>query len=43
VSFVGSVAWYYQEQLNLILQMLGYQVGTILKSPLDGLVLYHLN
>lgn len=41
VSFVGSVAWYYQEQLNLILQMQGYQVGVILKSPLDGLVNYH--
>lgn len=42
VSFVGSIAWYYQEQLNMILQMLGYQVGTILKSPLDGLTLYHM-
>ena len=41
VSFVGSIAWYYQEQLKLILQMQGYQVGTIMQSPLQGLVAYH--
>ena len=41
LSFVGSIAFYYQEQLQLIVQMLGYQVGTILKSPLEGLVAYH--
>lgn len=41
VSFVGSVAWYYKEQLSLVLQTLGYRLGTILKSPLDGLVAYH--
>ena len=43
VSFVGSIAWYYQEQLKLILQMQGYQVGTIMQSPLQGLVAYHSN
>ena len=41
VSFVGSIAWYYQDQLKLILQMLGYQVGVIMKNPIDGLVAYH--
>lgn len=41
VSFVGSIAWYYQTQLSLVLQTLGYHVGTILKSPLEGLVTYH--
>ena len=43
VSFVGSIAWYYQDQLKLVLQMLGYQVGTIMQSPLQGLVEYHKN
>ena len=43
VSFVGSIAWYYQEQLTLILQMLGYQVGVIMQSPLQGLITYHQN
>ena len=41
VSFVGSIAWYYKEQLQLILQMQGYEVGTIMQSPLEGLVEYH--
>lgn len=41
VSFVGSIAWHYQEQLSLILQMQGYQVGTIMQSPLQGLIAYH--
>ena len=41
VSFVGSIAWYYQEQLNLVLQAFGYRVGIILKSPMEGLVAYH--
>lgn len=43
VSFVGSIAWYYKEQLQLILQMQGYQVGIIMQSPLQGLVDYHEN
>ena len=41
LSFVGSIAYYYQEQLQLIVQMQGYHMGTILKSPLQGLVEYH--
>ena len=41
LSFVGSIAFYYQEQLQLIVQVLGYPMGTILKSPLQGLVAYH--
>ena len=41
LSFVGSIAYYYQEQLQLIVQMLDYEMGTILKSPLQGLVAYH--
>ena len=43
VSFVGSIAWYYKNQLSLILQMQGYQVGTIMQSPLQGLISYHQN
>ena len=41
VSFVGSVAWYYQDQLRDAVSELKYQVGIILRSPLDGLVNYH--
>ena len=43
VSFVGSIAWHYKEQLSLILQMQGYQVGIIMQSPLQGLISYHQN
>ena len=43
VSFVGSIAWYYQEQLKLILQMHGYDLGIIMQSPLQGLIDYHQN
>ena len=42
VSFVGSIAWYYKEQLSLILRMQGYQLGTIAQSPLAGLTAFHL-
>ena len=41
VSFVGSVAWYYQPQLREAASQLHIQVGTILRSPLEGLIRYH--
>lgn len=41
VSFVGSIAWYYQPQLREAAASLGLTVGTVLRSPLDGLVRYH--
>lgn len=41
VSFVGSVAWFYQDQLREAISELQCQVGVILRSPLDGLVRYH--
>lgn len=43
VSFVGSVAWYFRDQLCEAADALHYDVGDILKSPLDGLVRYHLS
>lgn len=41
VSFVGSIAWYYQEELREAAVAEGFQVGTILQTPLEGLVRYH--
>ncbi len=35
IHFVGSVAWFFQEELRIVAQKLGYQVGTIKRSPLD--------
>lgn len=41
VSAVGSIAWYYQAQLEQAAVAEGMRVGTVLRSPLDGLVAYH--
>lgn len=41
VSFVGSVAWYYQDELHEAAERLGYKLGTVLKTPLAGLIRYH--
>ena len=41
VNLVGSVAFYYQEILREVALEKGITIGTILKSPIDGLVDYH--
>ena len=41
VSFVGSVAWHYKDELREAAQRLNFQLGTVLKTPLAGLVRYH--
>lgn len=41
VSFVGSIAWHYQRELYEAAATEGFAVGTVVKSPLDGLVTYH--
>ena len=43
VSFVGSVAYYYQEVLKEAAAALDVKVGTIIKSPMEGLLKYHSN
>lgn len=40
--FVGSVAFYFQEQLKNVLEKLQLNTGIILKEPLEKLVEYHL-
>lgn len=42
VCFVGSVAFYFQEQLVNVLQEKGLIPGVILKDPLEKLTAYHL-
>lgn len=42
VHFTGSIAYYYQDILRAVLENNGLQPGRILKSPLEGLVGYHL-
>ena len=41
VSFVGSIAWYYQDELREAADHLGFKLGTVLKTPLAGLIRYH--
>ena len=38
LSAVGSIAYYYQEQLRQAAQEEGYTIGLILRSPIDALV-----
>lgn len=42
VSFVGSVAWYFQEQLKSVLLRRKMVPGVILKEPLQKLAEFHL-
>ena len=42
VGFVGSVAWYFSDELREAAEMTGFSVGTILQSPISALVAYHL-
>lgn len=41
VHFIGSVAFYYKEVLQQAADEVGVQIGTILKSPMEGLIHYH--
>ena len=41
VSFVGSVAWHYQDELKEAAEHLNFHIGTILKTPMAGLISYH--
>ena len=43
VHFIGSVAFYYKEQLAEAAGEMGIQLGTIIKSPMEGLIKYHTN
>ncbi len=43
VHFIGSIAHYYRAELSEAATCCGYSVGTILQSPLEGLIEYHQN
>lgn len=43
VSFVGSVAFYYRDVLEEAASSLGIKIGTVIKSPMEGLIKYHSN
>ena len=37
IGAVGSIAYYYRDQLAEAAQAEGYTLGTVLRSPIDGL------
>ncbi len=41
INTVGSVGFAYKEFFELAARKKGYELGTIIKSPLDGLIKYH--
>jgi N-acetylglucosamine kinase-like BadF-type ATPase len=43
VSFVGSIAFYLQDELKKALERNDLILGTILQKPIDGLVKFHQN
>ena len=42
VHFIGSIAHHYEEVIREVAQEEGIQMGKILKSPMEGLIEYHL-
>ena len=41
VNFIGSIAYYYREVLEEAAAQCGCTVGSIIKSPLEGLIKFH--
>ena len=41
VNFIGSIAYYYRDVLAEAARECGYSVGTVLKSPMEGLIKFH--
>ena len=41
VNFVGSIAFYLKDELQVVLQKYGYNMGNALRRPADGLIAFH--
>jgi N-acetylglucosamine kinase-like BadF-type ATPase len=41
ISFIGSVAFHFQEQLKIVLNNNNLELGRIIKEPLEGLTQFH--
>ena len=42
VNFIGSIAYYYRDVLAEAAEACGCRIGTIIKSPMQGLIQYHI-
>lgn len=43
VGVVGSIGWHYLEQLQEAAKAEGFSLGTVIKSPIEGLIRFHLS
>ena len=41
VGFVGSIAWHFKSELASAAELEAVRIGTIVKSPMDGLLAHH--
>ena len=41
VHFIGSIAYYLKDELDMILTKNGLKLGNIFRKPIDGLIHYH--
>ena len=42
LHFIGSIAYYFKDELLSVCNQRGIRVGNIIKAPIDGLADYHL-
>ena len=43
INVVGSIAYHYKEQLTEAASRNGFHIGKIIKSPIEGLIEYHMS
>lgn len=41
VNFVGTLAYTFREELSAAAESMGLSLGTVMKSPMEGLIIYH--
>jgi N-acetylglucosamine kinase-like BadF-type ATPase len=42
IHFIGSIAYYLKEELQVVFDEQGLQLGNVLRRPIDGLIAYHV-
>ena len=42
VHFIGSIAFYLKEELQIVMSKHGIKLGNVLRRPIDGLIQYHI-
>lgn len=42
ISFTGSIAWFFQDELKEVLKENGLKPGKIMKDPMEGLIRWHV-